>query len=294
MRRQNVPRRYEEDAARGYEDFGLFNYRVYRRLRGLRSEDEESPWPIKRPEFVGGTDRLVASSEGESLLCLRGLAIQPVRTPGFTGIIDLDTAVVDASRSRTVNADLSGVLDAARQAVAPQVVENLNALRAEGLIVQKTAFIGSCVRLYGDQVIMDSDVPWASELKLPGNVEVINSKELLSKVENVKAIFIAYNTGPWTAMKLWVGGPMFAGDKEMAILIDGEGQPTPPYRSGGTATGSLIDLWKEFSNSGLFAILIRIVAQAWQASPEQLAQQQNWTGESDRISGWCTRSVKME
>jgi hypothetical protein len=133
MRRQNVPRRgYGEEDPR---EFGLISlsYHFYRRRYAPGAEDEESPWPCRRPEYVRGTDRLVASFEGESLLCLRGLAIQPVRTPGFTGVIDLDTATVDASRSRTVNADLSGVLRAARQAVAPQVVENLNALSRDGL-----------------------------------------------------------------------------------------------------------------------------------------------------------------
>jgi hypothetical protein len=287
MRRQNVPRRgYGDEDLR---EFGLISYRVYRRRFALGSEDEESPWPCRRPEYVRGTDRLVATFEGESLLCLRGLAIQPVRTPGFTGIIDLDTATVDASRSRTVNADLSGVLHAARQAVAPQVVENLNALSRDGLIVQKMPFIASCVRLYGEEVIMDSDVPWISELKVPGNVEVINSRDLLAKVESAKSVFIAFNTGPWTAMKRWVGGPMFSGDKEVAILIDGEGQSTPNYRSEGGATGSLIDLWKEFVHSLLFAVLIRIVAQAWQASPQELAAQQNWTQQQTWLSGWCSR-----
>jgi hypothetical protein len=150
-------------------------------------------------------------------------------------------------------------------------------------------FIASCVRFYGEEVIMDSAVPWISELKVPGNVEVINSRDLLAKVEGAKSVFVAFNTGPWTAMKRWVGGPMFSADREIAILIDGEGQSTPGYRSERTATGGLADLWKEFTNSPLFAVLIRIVAQAWQASPQELAAQENWTQQDDSIFGWCSR-----
>jgi hypothetical protein len=138
-------------------------------------------------------------------------------------------------------------------------------------------------------VIIDADVPWISELKVPGNVEVINSRDLLAKVESAKLVFIAFNTGPWTAMKRWVGGPMFCGDREVAILIDSEGQSTPNYRSETGATGSLIDLWKEFANSPLFAVLIRMVAQAWQASPQELAAQQNWTHQQTSLFGWCSR-----
>jgi hypothetical protein len=280
MRRQSLPRR-------GYSREDLRDIQFVYRRYALGTEREASQWPLRRPEYVRGTDRLLASFEGESLLCLRGLAIQPVRTPGFTGIIDLDTAALDASRSRTVNADLSGVLEAARQSVAPQVIENLNALGQDGLIVEKMPLIASCVRFYGEKVIMDSDVPWISELRVPGNVELINSKVFLAKVERGKSVFIAFNTGPWTAMKEWVKGTMFSGNTDVAILIDGKDQPTPGYLS--EATGSLIELWEKFPNSPLFAVLIRIVAQAWQTNLQELSAQQNWTQRRDTISGWCCR-----
>ncbi len=237
MRSQNASRRGYARGATPEYDQPVYLSDLF--LSGVSSKQEETPWPRYEPEYVKGNDRLIASFEGGSLLCLRELAIQPVHTPGFTGIIDLDTAVVDTSRRRTVNADLSGVLDAAREFVTAQVVENLNALAKDSLIVSKTSFLERCVRFYGENVIMDADLPWISELSLPGNVQLISSREALAKVERVKSVFIACNTGPWTAMKRWVKGPLFAGDGGIAVLVDVERFGTPPYRTDSeAATGS--------------------------------------------------------
>ena len=94
-------------------------------------------WTKCRPEFQEGGVRLLAAFEGFTLLSLRGLAIQPIATPGFVGVIDLESATPDVSRHHAISADVSDVLERANEATRPQVVENLNALGREGLLLDK-------------------------------------------------------------------------------------------------------------------------------------------------------------
>jgi len=265
----------------------LEEYYFYRRLHAVGNGDDETTWPGKRPEYSQENDRLVASFEGTSLLCLRGLAVQAVSTPGFIGVIDLDSAAPDISRSRAVSADLTRVLEAARGSVGPQIVENLNMLGRTGFLIDKAPFIASCVQLYGRQVILDSDVPWISRIKMPGNVELISSATLLSSLTDSNSVFVAYNTGPWTAMKRWARAEPSPGATEVAVLVDGKRQPGPGYRmsADGKKVGSLLNLWPKCTDSPLFGTLIRILAQAWQTSPDDLLRREGWTHETDEVYG---------
>ena len=242
-----------------------WSYRAYaddfvtRRLyRYHHDHAGEPPWPLFTPEYRNDSDRLVASFEGVSLLCLRGLAVQMVSTPGFVGVVDLDTAAPDVSRNRTVNADLTKVLTAARTAVMPHVVENLNALGRAGFLIDKTRFIASCVQLYGRQAILDSSLPWINQIRPPGNLQLISSSRLLADLASSGSVFVAYNSGPWTAMKRWARSEGSAGANELAVLIDGEGQSTPGYRpsSDREAVGAFGDLWPTGHETPLFGTLV--------------------------------------
>ena len=70
-------------------------------------------WQLGWPEFSEGNSRLIASFAGVSILCLRGLAIQPISTPGFSGVIELESAETDVSRNRVIGADITQVIDMA-------------------------------------------------------------------------------------------------------------------------------------------------------------------------------------
>lgn len=257
----------------------------YRDLDASVDMKRGTPWPHKIPEYARENDRLIASFEGVSLLCLRGLAVQPVWTPGFVGVIDLDSAAPDVSRSRAVNADLTEVLEDARNSVTPQIVKNLNALSEASFLIQKTPFIAACVSFYGRQVILKSDVPWISHLKMPGNVELINSQTLITSLASSNLVFVAFNTGPWTAMKRWVDAERPAAT-EIGVLVDGEGQQTPGYITADEKkVGSLDNLWPECVDGPLFGTLIGIIAEAWQMSPEELLKQEGWTHSGSAIYG---------
>ena len=85
-------------------------------------------------------------------------------------MIDLESAVPDASRREVVDADVGSILVHATAATTAQIVTNLNALVTTGLMIDKIAFLSRCEQLYGRRTILDSSVPWISRLQLPGDV----------------------------------------------------------------------------------------------------------------------------
>jgi hypothetical protein len=254
-----------------------------------RAPDEKVNWAKGAPQYVEGNTRLVCSFEGTSILCARGLAVQSIKTPGFRGVVELDDLKLSVNRSRTVNADITSVLDAARASVAAQIIENLDSMSGQGLLVNKTSFFSSCVRFYGKEVLLGSKVPWLSHLTFPGNAELIDSSTMLQRAGEANSVFVSFNTGPWTAMKQWESAAPMQG--EIALLLDGEGQPRPSFRMSqqGPNLGKLNEIFQNWNDSPLFSVLIELISQAWQITPSDLVSQEPWTHQADVLYGRLAR-----
>jgi hypothetical protein len=136
------------------------------RLRGgERDSSEERLWQMGWPEFSEGRSRLIASFEGVSILCLRGLAIQPIRTPGFTGVIELESAETDVSRSRAISADVNSIIGRASASIVPQVISALELRCKNDISVNYIDLLAECVRLYGMKIVQDSSILWISQIR---------------------------------------------------------------------------------------------------------------------------------
>lgn len=285
MQSRNLARTYEELPWRSVMRVPMFWY-------GRRGDEtEETLWPCGTPEYRQGNDRLIASFRGVGLFCLRGLTIQSVPMPGFLGVIELDSAALDVSRSRTVRADLTSVLESARKAVIPQIVSNLNALVRRGFVLDKIPFIAACVQLYGADALLQSELPWISRMKMPGNLELISSNTFLAALTGSRSAFICFNTGPWTALNAWATAEPPTSADEVAVVLKGAGQPTPGYRPSheGEHVGCLAEIWPDCNESPLFWVIIGIVSQAWQISPEYLLKQEGWIHRADEVYGRFVR-----
>jgi hypothetical protein len=197
---------------------------------------------------------------GMSLLSLNGLAIQPASTPGFVGVIDLASEAPDVSRRYLINADIAGFLETVRSAVRPQIVENLNALGEGGLLIDKLDFLSKCVDAYGRNALLESTVRWISFLKLLGEVELLSCATLLERLTKSSSLFIAYGTGPWTAMKKWVAlGTQKPG---LAIVVDDVPGDGLSYHSGSQEKiGKLAELWPNCADTALFGTILRLAAE---------------------------------
>jgi len=250
----------------------------------------KNPWKVGWPQYVDGKTRLIASFDGFSILSLRGLAIEPINTPGFAGIIELDSITTDVSRSRALNADVTSVLNLARNSITPHVINNIEELAKSIPMVNLIELVARCVELYGKNVVQNSGITWISQMTMPGNVELINCAELLSRLSGIKCVFLAFDLGPWTAMKKWAEAGSQGHPSEIAIVLDDAGQKGPGYLSSEEARiGSLEEIWENSSSSVLFSTLIDIVAQAWQVSPAVLLQQTGWSHENSYVFGRFVR-----
>lgn len=271
-------------------DFELWHPRWGPGERWVGITERGTRWAKGWPQFQEGRVRLLASFEGFTLLSLRGLAIQPIATPGFVGVIDLESATPDVSRRRAINADVTDVLTRANAATRPQIVENLNALGGQGLLIDKLGFLATCVDIYGRQTILEASVPWISLLKLPGEVELVSCAALLERLTKSASLFVAYGTGPWTAMKRWVAlhsQPMKA---EPAIVLDDSPQDRLGYHGGSEEKiGRLSDLWPQCADTPLFGTILRLAAEAWQVSLEQLSGQDGWRHAGSVLWGRLSR-----
>jgi hypothetical protein len=256
-------------------------------LSRLDSTERNAPeWVGKTPQYRSGKTRLLASATGYSILTSQGISVEAVRTPGFIGIIEIDSLKLEPSRNRAIAPDISAVLLEAKNAVKESVVENLNALGEQSLIVGKTKFLESCARYYGEQTVIESTVPWISHLTYPGNIQLIDRQTFLQMVATCKSVFIAFNSGPWTTLKQWEG--VRSTDKELAFLIE-KGNYSPQYQSD-KAIGSIVKLWDKWHNLSLFSIFVRSISEAWQMSPERLVNQEGWSLDNTALMGKFTRS----
>ena len=267
-------------------------WHIHRRFREEWAGNTErgTSWAKGWPQFQEGRVRLLASFEGLTLLSLRGLAIQPIPTPGFVGVIDLESATPDVSRRQAINADVTDVLARANAATRPQIVENLNALAGEGLLIDKLEFLAACVHVYGRQTILEASVPWISYLKLPGEVELVSCTTLRERLTKSASLFVAYGTGPWTAMKRWVAFDSEPVKAEPAIVLDDVQEDRLGYQSGSEEkVGRLSDVWPRCAEAPLFGTILRLAAEAWQVSLEEFNGQEGWRHSGSVLWGRLSR-----
>jgi hypothetical protein len=152
------------------------------------------------------------------------------------------------------------------------------------------SFLDRCAVAYGKEVVLGSRVPWLSVLEFPGNLQLVDSAKAISLVTSAQSVFLSFNSEPWQAMKQWENASPL--EDEVALLLDGQGQPTPDYLGlrEEPQIGAIAELWKDWSDSTLFATLIDIVSQAWQITPTDLVQEKEWTHEKDEIFGRFKRN----
>jgi len=258
-------------------------------LMWRRSQMSASPWPKEWPEYREKGVRLLAGFNGVVILSLKGIAVQSIPTSGFLGIIDIQSASPDVSRRELADADISDVMKRAREGVRPQITKNLEELGG-GLLVDKQEFIATCVRIYGRAVVLEASLRWISQLKLPGDLELVSCATLRERLSKARSLFIAYGPGPWTAMKHWVAIRRPNPDFDLAVVVDDTSGTGPGYgKYDEEKLGDLSTLWAECKNSPLFGTILGIAAEAWQISMDDLTTQDGWHHKSNHIWGLFQR-----
>lgn len=241
-------------------------------------------WADSPPEYVADRVRLVVSSGGNSILCLKGLSLQVIQTPGFSGIIELNHVAPDVSRRHAINVDYSDILKQASSSVMAPLAKGLELYSAKGLMLDKIDLISRAVAVYGRSILTESSIKWISNISLPGEISLCDSSRLHDLLNMHKVVFIAFDAQPWAAMKLWTRGVKSV-EGEVAFTF-GESGSGPGYtREIEFKVATLKELWPNYNTNTLFNFLVNSISKCWSIKTEDLVQQDDWRHEGSTIFG---------
>lgn len=265
-------------------DLGRNNSYPYHPERGRSKSKLDEIWGSSPPEYITDRIRLVAGSENTSVICLKGLSLQTINTPGFTGIIELDDITPDVSRRNALNIDVSNIIQSARNAIMSSLIECLESFTSKGLITNNISIISRSLILYGREVLSESKINWLSRIVLPGDISLCSTPMLFETLNSHDVIFIAFDANPWEAMKLWTSKVQNTDGEAAFTLVDiGAG---PGYRREiDHLKGTLLECWPTFSDNTIFSFLISCVSIAWGVDIPKLANQNSWRHEGGTVYG---------
>lgn len=270
-----------------------FDYYFHRQLilkGSSRTPDNEAKtWPLGAPEYVEDNVRLIVDQVGRSLLCLRGFALQSVRTPGFIGVINSSTVTPDAAREKGLDFDSTELLGRAATSVKKKISENLDERAKLGFIPDQLDFIEWCAATFGDEVVTDSEFPWIPTMEIGGNVRFCTTKEFANLISKVDSIFLGINTGPITLSKAWSKQTRSPTHRELGVFFSG-GQ-LGYVGSSESRTGSVIDLWEGYRNDTLFMLFVQLACAIWNISTDALLEMETLRHSGSTICGFWTRQA---
>jgi histidine kinase/DNA gyrase B/HSP90-like ATPase len=267
-------------------------WRYFRWRRARRGDVPPAPWGEKWPEWVGDDWRLVAHpGMGMTVLCIHGIAVTPIVTPGFVGFYNSRRALTDVSRKTPADFDTKELDRSARAAVRPAIVSFLDQLDSRGFITEHTDFLETCMQLYGQEVVRDSRLRWISVVRPPADVETVTCQELMGRLERAGTVRISYGLGPWTAMGRWSEPAVNRGNHELALVLrKASGMHAPSYERD-PKSGPLQELWPDFASCSTFDVVFALVAEAWRVTREELSLvPQQWNTQGGDIVGEIRRT----
>lgn len=267
--------------------------RNYRLMLHYRRESGKSEpfWITDAPEYTEPGVRLVADRTGLSILCLRGFALQSVRTPGFTGVINSETVTPDASRRRGIDVELEPILERARLAIRPRVSNGLNALGEQDFSANRIELLSWCCQAYGPESIFGSTFRFIQLVGSDGSSRFVSAKEFGEVVSSMSSLFVALRVGPNSLLKNWQSRFVESPDSKIGICFAGTERISIAYLSHDEAkTGSLDELWSERDEAPLFSLFVSVLEKTWGVEPGSLTSQDGWVHQSNELSGFFRRA----
>lgn len=266
-----------------------FNHRFHDDEKTL--ESALSFWPKETPEFRNESIRLLAGPIEHTVLCCNGIALQSIRTPGFSGIINAPDVSLNVTRDKAIDFDPTELIESAIQFVKPSIIQNLNLVNDSKFFGNHLHLISHCIRAYGRSVILESSARWITTVEPPGNSVQISCGELLSALRNASSLFIVYDSGPWTTLKRWSEVSELRPPQELAIVLDGgfDGDRLDYLSDHEAKTGKLGELWEKCETTYLFGTILEIAANAWETSIGELLKSDGWQHVKTNLVGTLSR-----
>lgn len=265
----------------------IYFQRMHYRRADRNFDGEVKTWPLGAPEYSEANVRLIVDQAGWSLLCLRGFALQPIRTPGFVGVINSSDVTPDAAREKGLDFDSSEILARAISSVKQGVSDNLTERKKAGFIPDQLDFVEWCAGSFGKEVVAKSEFPWIQVVEASGDSRFVTTSELRDLASNADALFLGLNTGPLSVSKAWRGQSQMPQRRELGMCF---AEASVRYVSSSEKkTGSLRELWPEHVNSERFMLFMQTVSEIWSVQLRELLDCENLTHESSAIAGMLSR-----
>lgn len=229
-------------------------------LRGVEDPFEINPLPEYREAGV----RLTPSFSGYVVLCLNGFALQLIEVPGLMGYIDSASITPNAARNRGLDFDYKDVRTRAVASLAGAIANGLSELARKGFPFVWRDFVGSCVQVYGEDVLLKSEFPFVQALDRGGAIRFFTRRELDEALLTVDDVFVGIGSDPNETMMAWHRTHPKAG---MAFCFP----ESLGYRSSdaGALVAPLRDLLRKRA-SALFHVFLGRFQVAWSRTIEEL------------------------
>ncbi|UJR86782.1 Hypothetical protein I5071_88830 [Sandaracinus amylolyticus] len=170
------------------------------------------------------------------------------------------------------------------------MIAHIDQVYRDQLMVDYAQFLAQVVELYGDGVVRASRVTWIHQIRLPGSIELVSADQLFRQLVESPRVFVSQGTGPWTAMREMVSMVDGLKSGDPAVVLSDTRLGRGPRYATKLRKGPLIELWPEVLQDPLFALMIRLTAEAWQVGVETLVGQDGWQHNQERVVGAFRRS----
>jgi len=193
----------------------------------FNSVDRFQKWPNKQPEIIDENYRLLAIPDfGRVVLCSRGVAVKTISLSGLTGMANVDDLMLTASRNETIKWNSEEFIDRIKSDIKPKIIIALNDLVEEGMIISRFEFILRVAQIYGEDVLLESLLPWISIIMPPGDVKLFNVEEATKLLGDRDEVILSYGTGPWTTEHICRNYFPSASNSALILPINSTGQPS--------------------------------------------------------------------
>lgn len=205
----------------------LRKYFHYREDIDFSSVNRFKKWPDKQPEIINKDFRLLAIPDfGKVILCSRGVAVKTISLKGLTGMANVDDLMLTASRNETIKWNSEEFIEKISSDIKPKIITALNNLVNEGMIISRFEFILKVAKTYGEEIFLESSLPWISIIMPPGEIKLFNVEAATKLLEERDEVILSYGTGPWSTENICRNYFPSASNSALILPINNTNQPS--------------------------------------------------------------------
>ncbi len=164
----------------------------------LAEISSEEKWGNRQPESTTETSRVIAlPNAAKVLICSKGIAVKSVHVQGVVGMVEAADLELVAARSEALKWDIEQFRQRLTDELKPKIIESLNNLANEGSVPTRHGFIADVATAYGQDVLLESSLPWITLVDRLGNSRFMSAQEVREKLLESPEVLISYGPGPW-------------------------------------------------------------------------------------------------